>query len=784
MFVGRLTLSLFLFVFAQGALLAAPRSTVHGTVTDPTGSVVAHARIFLTASEFRASTETDARGRYSFSGVPAGEIELSAEATGFSGGRFSGELRPSLPLTVDFRFASVEGLHAEIRVVERDSSSTGGSTRLYHDLEEEQLEKMPLGPPREELSAVVETVPGVVPEENGRLHVRGSETAPQYVLDGVPLADNLTGTYATGMDIENLEAARMITGNIPAEFGDRSAAVVTLSSKSGLDSPWNGSIAFSGGSFDSAAADAELGGHVRNLGVFVTADTSRNRRFLDPPEIGNFRNRGGLAHLFARFDWLATKNDVLRLTLATSGSDFQVPNFLEQEEEGQRERQELRDDYQAVAWSHTFSPSLAADVSVFRRSSTSRLLDPDRTGMPYFLEQSRRQRSDGVRAGLGAGWKAHQFKAGFEAYHLPLGEHFTLAVSDPEDVDPDSPLLAYTPDAPFRFDQTGSGHRVSWYVQDRVKLFDRLTVDAGLRFDAYRFLVHDDAWSPRVGLAYLLKRTNTVFRASYNRLFQTPPLENLLLSSSTAAARLSEDPDEALPVPAERQNAYEFGVQQSLGRYLRLDLARYIKNARNFSDDQQLFATAVVFPVAISRADVRGTEVRLDVTPLPGLDGYASYANARATGTGPLVGGMFLGEAEGALVGEGEKFPADADERNEVQFGVTYAHRTGAWLNLTGRYDSGIPAEFEPEDFDDADPRIQAQIDPARRRIRSRTVLNVACGIRFFRESRFPVSLQFGVNNLTDSFYLYNFHSVFSGTHVGRPREVAGRIVFSWSGRK
>jgi hypothetical protein len=32
------------------------------------------------------------------------------------------------------------------------------------------------------------------------LHVRGAETAPQYVLDGVPLADKLTGTYATGMD--------------------------------------------------------------------------------------------------------------------------------------------------------------------------------------------------------------------------------------------------------------------------------------------------------------------------------------------------------------------------------------------------------------------------------------------------------------------------------------------------------------------------------------------------------------------------------------------------------
>jgi hypothetical protein len=40
------------------------------------------------------------------------------------------------------------------------------------------------------------------------------------------------------------------------------------------------------------------------------------------------------------------------------------------------------------------------------------------------------------------------------------------------------------------------------------------------------------------------------------------------------------------------------------------------------------------------------------------------------------------------------------------------------------------------------------------------------------------------VNNLTDRFYLYNFQSAFSGTHIGRPREAVGRIVFSWNRKK
>jgi outer membrane receptor protein involved in Fe transport len=777
-----------MLLFACGLLLhaatfAAPNSRITGTVTDASGAVIVGATVTAAAADFRASTSTDRRGHYSFARVPAGAVELTVDAKGFMTSRYSGELSASASLIVDFQFNAAEAVHAKVIVLEHDPSQIGGLTRSHYELDEELLQKIAFAAPREEMSSVVETVPGVVPEENGRIHVRGAEAAPQYVLDGVPILENLTGTYSTGLDTENLEGTRIITGNIPAEFGDKSAAIVTLHTKSGLDVPWNGSLAFSGGSFDSAAADAEAGGHFRGLGIFVTADTSCNSRFLDPPEIQNFRNSGGLAHFFSRFDGLVTAKDVVRLTLAANGSDFQVPNLLEQQDEGQRQRQELRDAYQALSWTHTFNSSLSVDAAAFRHASTSRLFDPDQTGSPFFIEQNRRQRSEGARATVSAEWKRNSFKAGFEAYHLPLNEHFVLATTDPEDINDDAPVLAYTLADPFRFDEKRAGHRVAWYAQDRLQLFENLTIDAGVRFDSYRFLIADDAWSPRIGLAYQLKRTNTVFRASYNRLFQTPPLENLLLSSSPQAAELSSDPDDVLAVPAERQNAYEFGIQQSISRRLRIDIARYVKNVRNFSDDQQLFTTAIVFPVAISRADLRGTEVRLDIAPMDGLTVYASYANARATGMGPLVGGMFLGEEEQALLRLGEKFPADQDERNEIQFGLTYSHRTGAWFTFTGRHDSGIPSEFDPEQFDAADPKIQAQIDQVRMRIRPRTLFSLAAGVRLFRESHWPVSLQLGVNNLTNAFYLYNFQSVFSGTHIGRPREVVGRIAFSWSGK-
>src|SRR5215510_11576872 len=761
--------------------MAAKTGTVTGTVTDPAGAVIRGAKVTLRANPGLGQTIlTDDSGQFKFERIPFSEFVLLVEAPGFSPTEFAGELHTSV-LVHDVHFKSVSRVqHVEVK---GQQDSAGNSPSITHyNLEADDVEKMPIVPANRALSAVIESVPGTVPEENGRIHVRGSEVQPQYVLDGIPFSDNLSGTVATALDVENLRSTQVITGNIPAEFGDKTAAVVNLRSKSGLDGPWRGSLAFSAGSFHSRGADGELGGQFKKLGLFLTGDASGSYRFLDPPEIGNFRNRGCLAHIFARFDLLATSVDVVRMMVSTNGTNFQVPNLLEQQLDGQRRSEELRDDFAALNWNHAFNPMTVSDLTVFRRSSTARLLDPEQTGSPFFLQQVRRQRTEGLRATLNIEKRFHALKIGIESYRLPLTETFSIATTDPADIDPNEPILAFTPSRPFLFSSTRTGNREAAYLQYHIRLKENLTVDAGLRFDHYGLLIHEKALSPRIGAAYHFAQSGTTIRASYNRFFQTPPLENLLLSSSRLAATLSSlNRDSVSPVPAERQNAYEFGVAQEIGKYLRLNLVRYVKNIRNFSDDQQLFTTAIVFPVALHGADIRGTEIRLDLMPVRGWLAYASYANARATATGPLVGGLFLGGEEDALLGRGSRFAADQDERNELQFGTTYNHDSGAWFSFTGRYDSGIPTEFDRDDFADFDPRIQRQLDPDRMRIRPRALFRTAAGIELRRESKMPVALQISVNNPADRFYLYNFHSVFSGTHVGRPRELIGRIVFRWT---
>ena len=94
-----------------------------------------------------------------------------------------------------------------------------------------------------------------------------------------------------------------------------------------------------------------------------------------------------------------------------------------------------------------------------------------------------------------------------------------------------------------------------------------------------------------------------------------------------------------------------------------------------------------------------------------------------------------------------------------------------------------MPANVEPgttlADFvaGGFDPRLYNEIDFQRGRVRPRTVLDFSIGADLRRNERISMNLQFDVQNLTNELFLYNFESIFSGTHVGYPRMFSGRLA-------
>jgi outer membrane receptor protein involved in Fe transport len=329
----------------------------------------------------------------------------------------------------------------------------------------------------------------------------------------------------------------------------------------------------------------------------------------------------------------------------------------------------------------------------------------------------------------------------------------------------------------------------SAYIQDRFSPFTNFTIDAGVRYDNYKLIIREDAFSPRIGVAYFIPRTQTTLRASYNRFFQPPPAENLLLASSSEAAALSplavlQGLSGVRPILPDKQNAFEVGVQQQLSRFFRLNVTAYQKRITNFGDKDQFFDTGIIFPISISSGRVTGTEVRLESTDMRGFRGFVSYANARAYGVTPINGGLFLGEAVESLDEPGLIFPNDHDQRNSLQFQMSYTHtRSGVYAIFGGRYDSGYPTDVEPgttlADFtaQGFDPRLYNDIDFQRGRTRPRTILNFSIGADLLQKERTSLNLQFDIQNLTNELFLYNFESVFSGTHIGFPRLLSGRLA-------
>ena len=779
-------IALFLVAILVVNALAQNAGTVMGTVADPTGAVVPGAIVTINSaiSGYKQTATTDANGQYKFGNVPFAPYTVHVEAKGFSHADTKGELRTNVPLTQNV-VLELQEAQQEVTVTEQAPLLETTSSGSHHDLDQIAMEKMVISSANRGMAAIVQTVPGIVQDDNGRMHARGSESQVQYVVDGVPITENMAGVFSTALSAGNMRSTEVITGNVAAEYGDKVAAVVNVNTKSGLEMPWSGSVSLNGGSFDQAGAGLEFGGHIKKFGMYVNSDFSRNSRYLDPPEIANYHNQGGTAHIFTRFDYSPSTKDNLRLSLSTNGSNFEVPNRFDQQLAGQDQRQQLRDDSESLGWDHIFNNTTLGNLVLFRRTSTSRLLDPNDTGFPFVATQDRRLRNEGLRANLSHEFSHNSFKAGIEAHRLPIDEAFLLAATDPAILsDPTEPASQFTRANPFDFNDRRTGKQFAWYAQNRLRL-GGFTADVGLRYDHYDLLVTEDAWSPRVGLAYFVKTTGTVFRASYNRMFQTPPVENLLLSSSPLGAVFTQVPNKLIaPVPPERDNFYEVGAQQQLGQYLRLDVSHYVKNIRNISDKDQFLDTGIIFPVAVARGDVRGTEVRLDLAPIHGVNAFLSYANSKANNTSPLVGGLFLGQTSDILLLPGIQFPADHDERNESQFGATYSAKQGWWTSFNGRYDSGVPSDFDPAIFATLPRSIQKSLDPVRGRVKPRAIFDIAAGYEWRRESQHPIELQFSVSNLFDKFYLYNFESVFSGTHIGRPREVAGRIVFHFSSAK
>ena len=770
--------------------------TVQGTVKDPTGALVSNAQVSISqpVTRYSQKVQTDAQGTFKLVNVPFNTYKVRAEAEGFQPAEQSIDLESTVPVVLELSL-SITAAEAAVTITE-DNTALLEQDRSSSDTDINQtILERPLGAaPSRAIESIVASAPGFVTDDNGRMHPRGSESQVQYVVDGIPVTDNLSAIFSTSLDARTLRTVEVLTGGIPAEFGDKLAGVINVNTRSGLEGPTQAGINLSGGSFSTGEVAADFATHTKKFGFLTNLSATSSQRYLDPPTIDNFHNFGRTGKGFIRLDYQFDQNNSLRGVFSFGGSNFQVANRFEQEIAGQEQRQRLRDNSQSITFQHIFSPNTLGQFSVFNRFSRAKLFsNPSST--PVVAFQNRTLRNYGGIGSLALTRGRHNIKFGGQVVITPISEDFNFyptvpfddLVNENGDVFP-NPINNFNSSHRFVFVGEKTGRTLSAYIQDRFNLFKNFTLDAGIRYDNYRLLIGEQALSPRIAVAYYIPRTQTTLRASYNRFFQPPPAENLLLASSQEAAAISpiaviQGVTNVQPILPDKEHAFEVGAQQLLSRFFRLNLTVYQKRIKNFSDKDQFIETGVIFPIAISSGRVTGEEVRIESTDIKGFHSSLSYSNSHAYGVTPITGGLFLGEDPQEFQTSGLKFSADHDQRNSAQFQLSYNHKpSGVYATFSGRYDSGVPTDVEPgttlADFvaQGFDPRLYNEIDFARGRVRPRTLLNLSVGADLLQKERVSMNLQFDIQNLTNELFVYNFQSVFSGTHVGYPRLFSGRL--------
>jgi outer membrane receptor protein involved in Fe transport len=389
---------------------------------------------------------------------------------------------------------------------------------------------------------------------------------------------------------------------------------------------------------------------------------------------------------------------------------------------------------------------------------------------PIVAEQNRGFREGYLKATVLARAGAHEWKAGVDADFGSVREAFGYHISDPAQFHPSTPRE-------FSFADRRVDAEQAAFVQDRISA-GSWTINAGLRWDHYRLVVEQSALSPRVGVAWSWPTHDFIVRAAYDRAFQTPAIENLLLTSS---AKLDAINDNVLRLPVRPSLGHfvEAGFSKRLFSKLRLDVTRFHRSVDNFADDDVLLNTGISFPIAFHEAQIRGTEVKLDLPASRALSAFVSYSNMVGTGSLPITGGLLLGDAGASQLSSTDRFPISQDQRHTLRARVSYDLSARTALSLAGSYGSGLPVEFEG-DVQQAVPqygrRIVDRVDLEQSRVRPSVSLDASISHVILKTERQRVSVQADVVNLTNRLNVINFAGLFSGTAIAPPRSVAVRV--------
>jgi len=744
-------------------------------VTDPSGlAVKASVRIVSEANHYAKTLTADAEGRLVAQRLPFGLYRVEIHEPGFADVSESIEIRSSIPehSAIQLKLSSVKQsviVSAADTLIDPDQA--GSVDQVGKDLIENRLSSIP----GRSLQDLVNSQPGWLYEGNAVLHPRGSEYQTQFVVDGIPLTDNRSPSFGPEIEADDVQSMSIYTAGIPAEYGRKMGGVVEINTLQDLQPGFHGQVVLSGGSFDTAGAFAQ-GQYVwgRNT-LGGSASGSESDHYLNPVVPQNFSNTGTLGDFSVNYRRELTPNDKLTLIARHELARYDLPNEMVQQAAGQRQNADNIETMGSASWQHIFSPNATLDLhGLVRDNSNDFYSNPEST--PIIVFQHNWFREGYFKSGVTIDYGRNEWKAGVESDNLFLNENLNYLITDPMQFDPGSPLT-------FAYQANRPDLEQSAYVQDLIRLHN-WTISAGLRWDHYQLLLNQNAVQPRFAISHYFPKLDSVLHFSYDRIFQTPSFENILLSSSPATANIDPTGFLNLPVQPSVGDYYEAGLTKVFAQHLKIGTNYFRRVVSNYADDSQIFNTTITFPISFRKAILYGAEGKVEIPDWHRFSGFGSYSYIVGNAWFPVTGGIFFGsDASDAVSQLAGHAPDSQDQRHTVRGRVRYQAAPRLWLAFGVQYDTGLPFDF------DGDPatvlaqygqQVLNRINFDRGRIYPAFQANASAGAEVYKSDRMTVRFQVDSQNLNNVLNVIDFGGLFSGNAIGPSRSFALRLTTSF----
>ena len=198
-FGALLAVALLLPVTIAGAQSVGNSGSVNGTVLDPTGAVVAGAKVEIRnpVSGFDRSTTTDSTGKFDFTNIPFNPYHLTVLATGFMVYAQDVEPRSSVPVSVSVSL-QVAGSTTAVTVEAEGGDLVENDPTFHTDVDKNLFDKLPLESQSSSVSSLVTlSTPGITADSNGLFHGLGDHAENSFSVDGQPITDQQSKCFPT-----------------------------------------------------------------------------------------------------------------------------------------------------------------------------------------------------------------------------------------------------------------------------------------------------------------------------------------------------------------------------------------------------------------------------------------------------------------------------------------------------------------------------------------------------------------------------------------------------------